>query len=79
MKIHVGNLSTDTKTADLKQAFEKYGAVTGVEVVEDKETKKPRGFAFVQMPSNDEGIKAIAGMHEQELHGNAITVTEARK
>ena len=79
MKIHIGNLSTDTKTADLQQAFEKYGAVTRVEVVEDKETKKPNGFAYVEMSSGDEGTKAIASMHEQKLHGNAITVKEARK
>ena len=79
MKIHVGNLSTDTKTTDLQQAFEKFGAVTRVEVVEDKETKKPKGFAFVEMSSGDEGAKAIAGLHEQQLLGKAITVKEANK
>lgn len=79
MKIHVGNLSTETKTEDLQKAFEKYGTVTRVNVVQDKDTGQPKGFAFVEMSTSDEGTKAIAGMHEQELQGNAITVAEARK
>ena len=78
MKIHVGNLSMDTKNADLQQAFEEYGAVTSVNVIEDKETKKPRGFAFVEMTSGEEAAKAISGLNEQTLQGNAITVSEAR-
>lgn len=79
MKIHVGNLSADTKQEDLKTAFETYGAVTNVSVAADKETGKPRGYAFVEMSSEEEGTKAIAGMHEKEMHGKAITVSEARK
>ena len=79
MKIHVGNLAPETKTEDLQKAFEKFGTVTRVNVVQDKETGEPRGFAFVEMSSSDEGTKAIAGMHEQDLGGKAITVQEARK
>ena len=78
MKIHVGNLSMDTKNADLQQAFEEYGAVTSVNVIEDKVTKKPKGFAFVEMTSGEEAAKAISGLNEQTLQGNAITVSEAR-
>ena len=79
MEIHVGNLSPDTKKEDLQKAFETYGTVTRVNIAADKVTGKPRGFAFVEMSSSDEGAKAIAGMHEQELNGNAIAVSEARK
>ena len=79
MKLHVGNLSPDTKKEDLQKAFETYGAVTRVNVVADKETGEPRGFAFVEMSTTDEGAKAIAGLHDQEMHGKAITVKEARK
>jgi RNA recognition motif-containing protein len=79
MKIHVGNLSAETKIEDLQKAFETYGTVTRVRVVKDKETGVPKGFAFVEMPTSDEGTKAIAGMHEQDLNGQAITVREARK
>jgi RNA recognition motif-containing protein len=79
MKIHVGNLSPDTTMEDLQKAFEMYGAVTRVNVVADRQSGKPKGFAFVEMSSSDEGAKAIAGMHEQDLQGNAITVAEARK
>ena len=79
MKLHIGNLSTDTKQEDLKTAFAAYGTVASVHVASDKETGKPRGFAFVEMSNNDEGTKAIAGMNEKEMHGKAITVSEARK
>ena len=79
MKIHVGNLSTDTKEEDLQTAFGKFGEVTSVAVVADKETGQPRGFAFVEMASEEDGAKAIAGLHDQDLQGNTIAVSEARK
>jgi len=78
MKIHVGNLSPQTNTADLQKAFETFGAVTRVNVVEDKETGKPRGFAFIEMTSDEAANKAITDMHEKDMHGNAITVRAAR-
>jgi cold-inducible RNA-binding protein len=78
MKLHVGNLSPETKNEDLKKKFETYGEVTRVNVVMDKVTGDPRGFAFVEMTVADDAGKAIAGLHEQELHGNVITVREAR-
>jgi cold-inducible RNA-binding protein len=79
MKIHVGNLSPDTKSEDLQKAFEAFGAVTAVNVIADKITGRPRGFAFVEMTTSDDGNKAIAGLHEQDMDGNSITVSEARK
>ena len=79
MKLHVGNLSAETKKEDLQTAFATYGAVTNVSVASDKDTGKPRGFAFVEMASSDEGTKAIAGLHGKEMQGKAITVSEARK
>jgi len=78
MKIHVGNLSPDTKAEDLKKAFATYGEVTRVNVVEDKETGKPRGFAFIEMTSSDDAGKAITGLHDKDMHGNTVTVREAR-
>jgi RNA recognition motif-containing protein len=78
MKIHIGNLSPQTKNDDLKKAFEAYGPVTRVNVVADKETGEPRGFAFVEMTSGDDANNAILGLHEQQMHGNTITVREAR-
>jgi cold-inducible RNA-binding protein len=79
MKIHVGNLSTETKKEDLKTAFETFGAVTNVSLASDKDTGKPRGFAFVEMSSSDEGAKAILGLNDKEMNGKNITVQEARK
>ena len=78
MKIHVGNLSPDTKSEDLQKAFEAFGAVVAVNVITDKHTGEPRGFAFVEMSSSEEGNKAVAGLNEQDMHGNAIKVSEAR-
>jgi cold-inducible RNA-binding protein len=78
MKIHVGNLSSDTKSEDLQTAFEAFGAVAAVNVITDKHTGEPRGFAFVEMSSSEEGNKAIAGLNEQDMNGNAIKVSEAR-
>ena len=79
MKIHVGKLSTETTQEELQTAFEAYGAVTSVNVIKDKETGDPRGFAFVEMSSDDEGAKAVAGLNETDLKGSTITVSEARK
>lgn len=78
MKIYVGNLSFDTTKENLQQVFEQYGNVTGISVVEDQYTGKPRGFAFVEMASSDEARKAIAGLNEQNLNGRPLTVNEAR-
>ena len=78
MKIHVGNLSADTKSEDLQTAFEAFGAVTAVNVITDKHTGEPRGFAFVEMSTSEDGNKAIAGLNEQDMNGNAIKVSEAR-
>ena len=79
MKIHVGNLSSETKQEDLQKAFETYGPVSGVNVIADKVTGEPRGFAFVEMSSSEDAAKAIAGMDNKELHGHSIRVQEARK
>jgi len=78
MKIRVGNLSPATRKADLLKAFASYGEVTRVKVVKDKDTGERRGFAFVDMTSEDDGHKAIAGLNEVRLQGNVLAVREAR-
>ena len=79
MKIHVGNLAPETKKEDLEKAFATFGPVTSVDIIADKDTGKSRGYGFVEMANAEEGAKAITGMHEKELNGNALAVTEARK
>lgn len=78
MKLHIGNLSTGTKQEDLQKAFESFGTITRINVVKDKETGEPRGFAFVEFETEEAGKGAIAGLHDTELLGNEITVTAAR-
>lgn len=78
MKIYVGNMSFDTTEDQLRQAFENYGEVTDVKVITDRDTGRPRGFAFVEMASNDEANAAIQGLNNQDLQGRALNVSEAR-
>ncbi len=78
MKLHIGNLANTTKKEDIQKAFESFGTITRINVVKDKETGEPRGFAFIEFETVDEGNGAIAGLHDSQLLGNEITVREAR-
>lgn len=78
MNIYVGNLSYDTTEEDLRQAFEAFGQVTGVNVIKDKFSGESRGFAFVEMSSNEEGQAAMAGLNGKDLHGRTLNINEAR-
>lgn len=79
MKIYVGNLAQETTEPQLRSSFEEFGAVTSANIVMDKESGKPRGFAFVEMTSDEHAQKAITGLHGKELAGNALKVNEAKK
>jgi RNA recognition motif-containing protein len=74
--LYVGNISFDTTSEDLVQAFSQYGTVLGAQIVSDRDTGRSRGFAFVEMHSGAE--EAIAGMNGQQLQGRTLTVNEAR-
>lgn len=78
MNIYVGNLSRDVTEEDLKAAFTAFGQVTSVTVLKDKYTGEPRGFGFIEMPSEAEARAAIEGMDGQELKGSTLNVNEAR-
>jgi RNA recognition motif-containing protein len=78
MNIYVGNLSYDTQEDGLRQAFEAHGEVARVAIITDKFSGKSRGFGFVEMPSKDEAMAAIAGLNGQELDGMRLNVNEAR-
>jgi RNA recognition motif-containing protein len=77
-KLFVGNLSFDTTENDLQDAFAAYGSVTEANLMMDRMTNRPRGFAFVTMSTPDEAQKAIAGLNGRELGGRALTVNVAR-
>lgn len=78
MKIYVGNLSYNTTQAALEEQFGAYGQVEEVAIINDRETGRPRGFAFVTMANSEEGQQAIDGMNGVELDGRTLTVNEAR-
>ena len=76
--IFVGNLSYQTTQEELQAAFAQYGAVERVNIVTDRDTGQPRGFAFVEMTEKRDATNAIAQLNGAELHGRAMNVNEAR-
>ncbi|MGA2246297.1 MAG: RNA-binding protein [Verrucomicrobiota bacterium] len=77
-KLFVGNLSFNTTENDLNDLFAAHGTVTETNLMMDRETGRPRGFAFVTMSSDEEAQKAIAALSGKELDGRALTVNEAK-
>ena len=78
MNIYVGNLSSETTEDDLRQAFEAFGQVESINIIKDKFSGESRGFGFVEMPSKDEGQKAIDEMNDTDLKGHTLNVNAAR-
>ena len=78
MNIYVGNLSNEINEDDLRQAFEAFGQVASVNVIKDKFTGEPRGFAFVEMPAKAEAQSAIEDLNGKELKGRSLSINEAR-
>src|SRR3984957_19327401 len=77
-KLFVGNLSFDTTENDLQDAFAAFGTVTEANLMMDRMTNRPRGFAFVTMSSGEAAQKAIDGLNGRELSRRAMTVNVAR-
>src|SRR5512138_1762926 len=78
MNIYVGNLPFTVSEDDVRLAFAAYGTVSSVAIIKDRETGQSRGFAFVEMPNNDEGNAAINNLNGKPLKGRALKVNEAR-
>ena len=77
-KLFVGNLSFNTTENDLQDAFAAHGTVVEANLMMDRATGRPRGFAFVTMSTPEEAQKAISEMNGKQLDGRALTVNVAR-
>ena len=78
-KIYIGNLSFSTTDAELRRLFEQHGAVESVNVIMDRETGRPRGFAFVEMSDPSSAAAAIQVLNGRELDGRSLRVNEAQE
>ena len=78
MKLYIGNLSYQTKEADLEGLFGAHGEVTSTQVISDRHTGRSRGFGFVEMASDDAGRAAVEACNGMNFMGRNITVNEAR-
>ncbi len=76
--LYVGNMSFNTTESDLRAIFEPLGEITRINVITDRDTGRPRGFAFVEMSNDEEAAKAIEAVNGKELDGRALNVNEAR-
>ena len=77
-KLYVGNLPYETGEAELQELFARAGTVETVKVMRDMTTGRARGFAFVEMATDDDAQKAIAELNEYQLGGRSLAVNEAR-
>jgi RNA recognition motif-containing protein len=76
--IYVGNLSFQTTEQEIRSLFEAHGSVDRVNIVTDRDTGQPRGFAFVEMTNNAEGDRAIEAINGKDVGGRVLNVNEAR-
>ena len=77
-KLYVGNLSFETSDAQLEELFGKAGKVESVRVMRDTDTGRGRGFAFVEMASQQDAQNAVSMFNQYSLQGRSLTVNEAR-
>jgi RNA recognition motif-containing protein len=77
-KLYVGNLPFATEEGELQDLFARSGNVDTVKVIRDMATGRPRGFAFVEMSSEEDAQKAITELNGYQLGGRGLTVNEAR-
>jgi len=71
-------MSFDTTEEQLRQTFEAFGGVSTVNVIMDRYSGQPRGFAFVEMSTKDEAVAAINGLNGKEVNGRELKVSEAK-
>lgn len=78
INIYVGNVPFQTSEDQLKELFEQFGRVEQAKIIADKVTGRSRGFAFVEMPEREEGLRAIEELDSKDFMGRTLRVNEAR-
>lgn len=78
MKMYVGNMPFQTTSDELTELFSQYGTVTDIYMPTDRESGRPRGFAFVTMGSKEEMVAAIKGLDGHEIEGRELRINEAQ-
>ncbi len=78
MNLYVGNLAYSMEEQELEQIFVKYGQVTSVKIIRDRETNRSKGFGFVEMADRAQAEKAISELNNQVIKQRKIVVNEAR-
>ena len=76
--VYVGNMSYDTTQDTLRELFGAHGEITSVNIITDRVTGRPRGFAFVEMATEEAASAAIAALNGQDVDGRPLTVNEAK-
>jgi RNA recognition motif-containing protein len=79
MNMYISNLSFRLGEQELEDLFSKYGEVSSVKIIKDRETGRSRGFGFVEMPNDSEAQAAMEALSNYELGGRNINVSEARQ
>ncbi|PJA97941.1 MAG: RNA-binding protein [Ignavibacteriales bacterium CG_4_9_14_3_um_filter_30_11] len=77
-KLFIGSLPWSIDDQKLQDTFERYGNVVSAKVITDRETRRSRGFGFIEMESASEAKDAIKALNESELEGRTIIVNEAK-
>jgi RNA recognition motif-containing protein len=77
--MYVSNLSFHTTDDNLKELFEKFGAVSSAKIITDRATGRSRGFGFVEMSDDAEAKEAMTGLNNKEIEGRAMSVSVAKE
>ena len=78
MNIFVAGLSYQITDADLKELFEEYGEVSSAKIISDRETRRSKGYGFVEMATEEDGQRAIEELNDAEYDGRTLSVSVAR-
>ena len=78
MNIFVANVDFTVQESDLRSHFERFGTVSSIKIITDKETGRSKGYGFVEMPDNEEGLNAISELNGRKINGRALVVKISR-